>query len=284
MQWDSLFISCYKVASYLDTLHQRSILLVKPLIASRCFKRSCRGPGAFETLVTGRFRPNEGIHRALSASSKAASSLTKDTRRGRWRVFIYLATFATLGGFKWYWHTIDCDYETWKHSQIIKDAKHPSRSLISAFFLPQLQPCSARLIGSSAFFFFGGDLFGETAKQYTEFSTLARESSPTTSWVMPGVISEPLSILEFEHGGDCGHKTAASVAWYPSLSTHHHFRYLCRAGAAPSAAAGAGAGATASAAAGAASAAGAPEAWGGFALASREKVAALQGRSQFDIG
>lgn len=84
--------------------------------------------------------------------------------------------------------------------------------------------------------------------------------------------------------GDCGHKTAASVAWYPSPSTHHYFRDLCRAGAAPSAAAGAGAGAAASAAAGAASAAGAPEAWGGFALASREKVAALQGRSQFDIG
>lgn len=82
-----------------------------------------------------------------------------------------------------------------------------------------MQPCSARLIGSSAFFFLGGDLFGETAKQYTEFSTLARESSPTMSWVMPGVISEPLSILEFEHllKGTVGTKLLQVL-----LGTHPH--------------------------------------------------------------
>ena len=272
----SCFISGYsssKIHSACQTSHRFKMLQAQLPRSRRVWNPSL-----------GRFRPNKGIHRALSASSKAASSLTKDTRRGRWRVFIYLATFATLGGFKWYWHTIDCDYETWKHSQIIKDAKHPCRSFISAFFLLQLQPCSARLIGSSAFFFLGGDLFGETAKQYTEFSTLARESSPTMSWVMPGVISEPLSILEFEHllKGTVGTKLLQVL-----LGTHPHRPITISGtfvGLAPPLPAAAGAGAAASAAAGGASAAGAPEAWGGLALASREKVAALQGRSQFDIG
>ncbi len=85
-------------SSHLTILLHKWILFIKDIHQS-CWSNlssfqdassAAAGNGAFETLVTRQFRPNEGIHWALSASSKAASSLTKDTRRGRLRVLTWL--------------------------------------------------------------------------------------------------------------------------------------------------------------------------------------------------
>lgn len=181
------------------------------------------------------------------------------------------------------WHTIGCDYE------ILKSSRMQNILVDLSFQRFSCHSCSHAAHGSLDRLLFSSLVVTCSAKQPSNTQNLAPllgNLRQLCHGLCQGSEANLFLSLSLNiYGGDCGHKTAASVAWYPSPSTHHHFRDLCRAGAAPSAAAGAGAGAAASAAAGGASAAGAPEAWGGFALAyTVVKVAALQGRSQFDIG